>query len=170
MPLTTARWLPGQWRAMCSARGLSEAKSPNTNNTPSDRSTSRRISTHRVAESGSNRVKASGARRSGCVNPASAAPPPAMVPPFESCGSTTCQTVLPPPDVSLTKTGSVPSLVQGQGMSFTLTATNNSTTTPAPNVSITDTFNAVFNSISGFGASCSGWVLYPTVTCRAGYY
>ena len=72
--------------------------------------------------------------------------------------------VLPPADVSLTKTGSVPSLVQGQSMSFTLTATNNSTTTAAPAVVVTDTFNAAFT----LGAMPAGCVAaLQVVTCTA---
>ena len=74
------------------------------------------------------------------------------------------QTVLPPADVSLTKTGSVPSLVQGQSMTFTLTATNLSSTTAAPNVTITDTLPAAFTA-GVMPAGCS--VSLQTVTCTA---
>lgn len=73
------------------------------------------------------------------------------------------QTVLPPADVSLTKTGSVPSLVQSQSMTFTLTANNLSTTTAAPNVTIVDVLPAAFTA----GLMPAGCVEAPvqTITC-----
>jgi len=74
------------------------------------------------------------------------------------------QTVLPPPDVALTKVGSVPSLVQGQPMTFTLTANNLSTTTPAPTVVVTDTFNAAF-TLGVMPAGCVAAL--QVVTCTA---
>lgn len=74
-------------------------------------------------------------------------------------------TVLPPPDVEVVKTASVASIVQGQPMSFTLTATNLSTTSPAPGVVITDTFNAAFTlGVMPAGCSASAQV----VTCTVG--
>ncbi len=71
--------------------------------------------------------------------------------------------VLPPPDVTLTKTASVPNLVLSQSMTFTLTATNTSTTTAAPNVVITDVIPAAFT----VGVLPAGCVEAPvnTVTC-----
>jgi hypothetical protein len=97
-----------------------------------------------------------------------------------SCGGATCipspfgdpfvlqdplvTVVLPPADVSLTKTASVPSVVQSQSLSFTLTATNNSTTSPAPAVTVTDNVPAAF-TIGVLPAGCGA--VGQLVTCTA---
>ncbi len=94
--------------------------------------------------------------------PANCAPTPFSS--VDSPSDPVVTTVLPPPDVSLTKTASVASLVLGQSLTFTLTANNLSTTTPAPAVVITDTIPAAFT----IGVPPVGCVAaLQVVTCTA---
>lgn len=58
------------------------------------------------------------------------------------------QTVLPPPDVTVSKTGSSASIVQGQPFSWTITVTNTSSAASAPGVSVTDTLPAAYTATS----------------------
>ena len=79
--------------------------------------------------------------------------------------------VNPPPDLSLTKTASAPSIVAGQPESFTITVSNPSATTAATNVVITDTLPSAYPganvSFSGAGAADCG-IAGQVVTCGPG--
>jgi uncharacterized repeat protein (TIGR01451 family) len=80
--------------------------------------------------------------------------------------------IQPPPDIETDKTGSAPAVVAGQPYSHTITVTNNSLTTTATGVGISDTFPAAFTglvenpddpncSIAGQVLTCSGISLAP---------
>ncbi|MEO5623441.1 MAG: carboxypeptidase regulatory-like domain-containing protein [Dokdonella sp.] len=60
--------------------------------------------------------------------------------------ATVCYTaILPPPDLSITKTDGVTAAVPGGSVVYTITASNTSATTAANGVAVTDTFPAVEN-------------------------
>jgi uncharacterized repeat protein (TIGR01451 family) len=99
-----------------------------------------------------------------CVGVLCVVTPALDVDPHTTNGDPIVTVVLPPADVSLTKTGSVPSLVQSQSMTFTLTAMNNSTTSAAPAVVVTDTVPAAF-TIGVLPAGCTA--VLQVVTCTA---
>ena len=80
---------------------------------------------------------------------------------------TTPITAPPPVDLSLTNTASAATITAGQGLTYTLTATNASTTTPATGVTITDALPGGLNLTSATSSqgSCSG---STTVVCALG--
>lgn len=74
--------------------------------------------------------------------------------------------LLPPPDVSITNSVSPAPAIAASAATFTITIMNNSTTTPADDVTVADTFSNHFTGLSTLDPDC-GFAL-QTMTCTEG--